>query len=190
VQRVQAIVQAATLNGQETAGTMSDRTLIRLLLRALNVDNADALLDEILPEGADYFDTEPQQENADPGIAALLQEPPTPLDEADPATPPKLPKPKGESDTPPRAGDGEDNPNVDDRGVGMDKSGLHKVAPPPPSMRNQGSAPNPMNRNPFGENSGGNPQLPTGRKLEDPGSQKRKRAPMDGGAPSGKLARQ
>jgi hypothetical protein len=170
LQRIQSIVQAATLNGQQTAGTMSDRTLIRLLLRALNVDNAEDLLDEILPEGADYFDTEKAKPQPDPSLLIAANTPPpvpTPIKEAVPAPkPPKKgePVPEGRKPSTGKVGDGEDNPNVDENGIGMDKSGLHKVAPPPPSMRNE-SQPSPTAPNPFDpmNNGGGNPQLDTGR---------------------------
>jgi hypothetical protein len=150
--RVQAIVQAATLNGQQTAGTMSDRTLIQLLLKALNVDNADALLDEILPEGAEYFDTEGDAANAANAIVtAASGEEATPsssspdssglnlapIKEAFPPKPGAVVPPVSPPTPPPP------NPNVDDNGLGMDKSGLHKVAPPPPSMRNKGSGASP-----------------------------------------------
>jgi len=148
--RVQAIVQAATLNGGQTAGTMSDRTLIRLLLRAMNVDNADALLDEILPDGAEYFDTEGAEAQKaaevtsggggggpDASKPPTATKPPVPVKEAAPPVPPVVVPPPP---TPPAP-----NPNVDESGIGMDKSGLHKVAPPPPSMRNQKtSGPNPF----------------------------------------------
>lgn len=105
--RVQAVVQAATLNGQQTAGTMSDRTLIGLLFKALNVDNADALLDELLPEGAEYFDTE---EEESPGVDQITGAP--------------LPVPPKDS-------------KVSDNEV---VKATHKVAPPPPSMRNEGNS--------------------------------------------------
>jgi hypothetical protein len=49
--RVQAIVQAATLNGQVPVGTMTDKTLVRLLLVALGEDNVDELLMELFPDG-------------------------------------------------------------------------------------------------------------------------------------------
>lgn len=50
-EQVKAIVQAATLDGKAPAGTMDPRTLVRLLLTALGVDQVDELLDRIAPEG-------------------------------------------------------------------------------------------------------------------------------------------
>lgn len=47
---VGAIIDAATLKGQAPAGTMDDRTLVRLLLWALGEDDIDELLDVIAPE--------------------------------------------------------------------------------------------------------------------------------------------
>lgn len=59
---VRAIVSAATLDGKAAAGTMDDETLIRLLLAALGVKDADqvlaALADEEEPE-------EPQPDGSD-----------------------------------------------------------------------------------------------------------------------------
>lgn len=47
---VQAIVQAATLNGQASAGTIDDRTVAKLLLGALGEDEINDMLDELFPE--------------------------------------------------------------------------------------------------------------------------------------------
>ena len=172
--RVQAIVQAATLNGQVTAGTMSDRTLIRLLLKALNVENADALIDEILPEGSEYFDTdnEPVAE-PNPFLSPSDGPPGLPIKEAqinvDPSKKPpvKPPVKPGDPATPPE--DGEENPNVDPvSGVGMTEDGLHKIAPPPPSMRNQKG----KSANPF-DSTTPPPQMdPTGTFTSDKNSQR------------------
>jgi hypothetical protein len=183
--RVQAIVQAATLNGQQTAGTMSDRSLIQLLLRALNVDNADALIDEILPDGAEYFDTEGEAARSANTAAGTTPDatstpPPSAVGDAGPdqsgiqlrpiseafmpATPPTPPPP---------------NPNVDEQGVGLDKSGLHKVAPPPPSMRNQkgGATPSPFDPTQV-------QPMPTGTFTSDQNSQRMNRStpPRKGGS--------
>lgn len=49
--RIRAIVSAATLDGKAQAGTMDDRTLVRLLLTALGLEDIDELVDAIAPEG-------------------------------------------------------------------------------------------------------------------------------------------
>jgi hypothetical protein len=53
VKRIASIIDAATLKGQPPIGTMDDRTLISLLLQALGVDDVDALLDKLAPEGGE-----------------------------------------------------------------------------------------------------------------------------------------
>lgn len=50
---IAAVVAAATLDGKTPAGTMDARTLVRLLLTALGVDNIDELLDALAPEGGE-----------------------------------------------------------------------------------------------------------------------------------------
>lgn len=50
---VNAIVTAATLNNQQPVGTMDTRTLVRLLLQALGVEEMEELLDQIAPEGGE-----------------------------------------------------------------------------------------------------------------------------------------
>ena len=50
---VRSIISAATLDGKESAGTLDDRTLIRLLLTALGLDDVDELIDRIAPEGGE-----------------------------------------------------------------------------------------------------------------------------------------
>jgi len=50
LEQVNAIVQAATLGGWATAGTMDDRTLSRLLLNAIGEDDIDEMLAELFPE--------------------------------------------------------------------------------------------------------------------------------------------
>jgi len=50
VERVTAIVSAATLNGQMMAGTIDIKTTTRLLLQALEQDNIDEMIDELFPE--------------------------------------------------------------------------------------------------------------------------------------------
>ncbi len=47
--RIKAIVTAATLDGKQLAGTMDIRTVVRLLLQALGVEDIDELLDQIAP---------------------------------------------------------------------------------------------------------------------------------------------
>jgi hypothetical protein len=49
---VQAIVQAATLNGGQTAGLIDDRTLAKLLLSALGEDDIDMRLQELFPDNS------------------------------------------------------------------------------------------------------------------------------------------
>lgn len=48
--KVEAIVMAATLDGKTNAGTIDNRTLVRLLLIALDVDDVDELVDDIAGE--------------------------------------------------------------------------------------------------------------------------------------------
>lgn len=48
--RVQAIVQAVTMGGFESAGTIPDEDASRLLLDALGVENIDETLDELYPD--------------------------------------------------------------------------------------------------------------------------------------------
>lgn len=50
-QYVQAVVTATTLNGQAPAGTIDLETVSRLLLTALGVDDVDAIMDELYPQG-------------------------------------------------------------------------------------------------------------------------------------------
>ena len=47
---IEAIIQAATLDGKTPAGTISPKTVSRLLLTALGEDDIDDLLDELFPE--------------------------------------------------------------------------------------------------------------------------------------------
>jgi hypothetical protein len=49
-ERITAITSAATLDGKERAGTMDDKTLVRLLLTALGEDDVDELVAAIVPE--------------------------------------------------------------------------------------------------------------------------------------------
>jgi hypothetical protein len=50
---VDALVKAATLDGKAPAGTMDPRTLVRLLLTALGVQNVDEIVDLVAPEGGE-----------------------------------------------------------------------------------------------------------------------------------------
>jgi hypothetical protein len=50
---IEAIVQAATLDGKTPAGTMDLKTVSRMLLNVLGEDDIDELLDEMFPDGED-----------------------------------------------------------------------------------------------------------------------------------------
>ncbi len=60
--RISAIVAAATLNGNPSIGTLDDRTLTRLILQSLGVDQIDEVLDKISPEGKDSLMAQRQQQ--------------------------------------------------------------------------------------------------------------------------------
>lgn len=64
-ERVSAIIDAATLKGQSPAGTMDDRTLIRLLLQALGIEQIDELLDRIAPQDGDSLIAQLRQQRSD-----------------------------------------------------------------------------------------------------------------------------
>jgi len=86
--RITSIVTAATLAGKATAGTIDDRTLTRLLLQALGLDNAEDLTDLIAPEGGEGIAAQMRQQKAD-AVAAIAKatHPPTvPPDQQTPAT--------------------------------------------------------------------------------------------------------
>lgn len=93
VAQVGAIVDAATLKGQQPAGTMDDRTLVRLLLSALGVDQVDELLDRIAPKNGDSLMAQRQtaKEQMSKDIAATKapaapgQQPPQGDQQAQPA---------------------------------------------------------------------------------------------------------
>jgi len=55
--RVNAIVSAATLNGQAPAGTLDTKTTTRMLLQALEVDDIDKAMDTLFPEETDTLPT-------------------------------------------------------------------------------------------------------------------------------------
>lgn len=62
---VGAIIDAATLKGQTPAGTMDDRTLVRLLLWALGEDDIDELLDVIAPQDGESLMAQMRAERAE-----------------------------------------------------------------------------------------------------------------------------
>lgn len=62
--RVRAIVSAATLDDKATAGTMDDRTLARLLLQALGLDDVDELLDKVAPADGDSLAAQMRNQKA------------------------------------------------------------------------------------------------------------------------------
>lgn len=65
---VTSIVTAATMNGQPQAGLIEPKTVSKLLLQALNVDDVDSLLDELYP---------PVDDNEDQGETPDAGKPPT-----------------------------------------------------------------------------------------------------------------
>lgn len=70
---VNAIVEAATLGGHPLAGTLDARSVTRLLLTALGVEQADELLDELFPEDGET--TQPGQgEPAQEAFTEALRE--------------------------------------------------------------------------------------------------------------------
>jgi len=58
-ERVGAIVDAATLMGRTPSGTMTDRLMVELLLRALGVEDIDTHLEDLFPDGATALPTSP-----------------------------------------------------------------------------------------------------------------------------------
>jgi len=61
-ERVEAVIEAATLGGQTPAGTMPDDLLVRLLLLALDVDDIDEIIEEMFPPGTE---AEPDDDDTD-----------------------------------------------------------------------------------------------------------------------------
>jgi hypothetical protein len=49
---ITSIIDAATLLGRSSAGTMPDRTLVELLLRALDVEDVGSVMEDLFPDGA------------------------------------------------------------------------------------------------------------------------------------------
>jgi hypothetical protein len=66
---VGSIVDAATMRGQPQAGVIAPKTVSKLLLQALSVDDVDSLLDELYPEVDDGEDGE------EPGETPVTSEP-------------------------------------------------------------------------------------------------------------------
>jgi len=62
--RVEAIAKAATLGGQGFAGILEPEVITRMLLAALNVDNADEIMDRMYPEDEEPDPNEPPRPEA------------------------------------------------------------------------------------------------------------------------------
>ncbi|MEW6223182.1 MAG: hypothetical protein AB1627_00995 [Chloroflexota bacterium] len=60
VARVEAIVNAATLDGKPPAGTIDPRTAVTLLLQALGMVDVDEILDQLVPEGTTWAELRPE----------------------------------------------------------------------------------------------------------------------------------
>lgn len=73
LQRVDAIVKAATLGTMQLAGTMDMPTLTRLLLVALGVDDVDDILERLFPDGA-QDNPLPQTRQAEAALAEALRD--------------------------------------------------------------------------------------------------------------------
>jgi hypothetical protein len=74
---VTSIVSAATMNGQPQAGVIQAKTVSKLLLQALNVDDVDSLLDELYPPEGDTTGTDATPVTSEPTVlqfAAALRE--------------------------------------------------------------------------------------------------------------------
>lgn len=69
-QTVSSIVDAATLKGSTSAGTIDMKTVSRLLLTTLGVDDVEALLDMMYPEGEELGEL-PEDEEVPPVIESL-----------------------------------------------------------------------------------------------------------------------
>jgi len=67
---IEAIVKAATLDGKPNAGTVDNRTLVRLLLTALGVDDVDELVDELAAD----LDADAASQVGDDEAAVAAQE--------------------------------------------------------------------------------------------------------------------
>jgi hypothetical protein len=83
VATVTSIIDAATLKGQTPAGTMDDRTLVRLLLRALGVDQIDELLELIAPEDGESLMAQMRADKAEMAQAIAQRVQPGQGDEDD-----------------------------------------------------------------------------------------------------------
>jgi len=60
--RVNAVVSAATLNGQMLAGTLDAKLVTRMLLEALGLDNINDIMDEMFPAGEETGEEPPPDE--------------------------------------------------------------------------------------------------------------------------------
>jgi hypothetical protein len=80
--RITSIVDAATLVGRAPAGTMPDRTMVELLLRALDVEDVDEVLESLFPDGATTLAATAQvvagDAGAQPGDANFTRQQQTP----------------------------------------------------------------------------------------------------------------
>ncbi|MHB1131665.1 MAG: hypothetical protein ACYC4L_04685 [Chloroflexota bacterium] len=72
--RIRSIVSGATLDGKTPVGTLDDRTLVRLILSALGVDQIDELLDQIAPEDGDSLMAQLAQQKAEQAQALADQQ--------------------------------------------------------------------------------------------------------------------
>lgn len=97
---LQAIVSAATLNGQAYAGFIDKRTLARLMLIALRINNVDEVLAQIHPD-------EPNPPAVQPDVPSTTTPPAAPP--APGTTPPPAP-PADQPGTPPTESDSSSGP--------------------------------------------------------------------------------
>lgn len=96
---VQAISTAATFGGYALSGLIDQRTLARLLLIALQVNNVDEVLDRTHPD-------EPNPPAVDPGAPAVPAPPPAPGGPPAPGPTPGAPPVQNTPDPEPASGDG------------------------------------------------------------------------------------
>lgn len=83
LEQIQAVIDTATLKGQSLAGTLDLKTITRLLLRILKVDDADDLLQKIFPTddlimqrtGGNSGDPSGTDGNQDSGISSDPEDP-------------------------------------------------------------------------------------------------------------------
>lgn len=72
-ERVDSIVSAATLDGKTKAGTVDDRTLVKLLLTALGEDDVDELVTLIVPEDGEITANAEQESRLAEAIGELRE---------------------------------------------------------------------------------------------------------------------